>query len=188
MISIKSTTKATSAVAIVALVVAMLFGTWILTPMQVDAAQYEENATTSNVTVKNYVSCGMPASWADGVEFGALDPGTSDNLPLDQNYTMIAPSTNNVPIDFWIKANAPLTKGADTIPLQNYTWNMTKWEDSPPPFASTVGLTTSYVEGDQCNNTQPGANCTLHLWLDIPLNQAPGTYNNTLIVKCNQSS
>jgi len=186
--SIKATTKAASAVIIAVFMAAVLFGAWFIAPVDVEAVEYEENATPSNVTVKSYVACGMPASYVNGVEFGSLDPNTNSNEPNpDANYTMLAPATNNVGIDFYIKANAPLTKSSDTIPLANYTWNMTKSTDHPTDTVGSVALTTSYVEGTLCDNTLNGTTCYLHAWLDIPLQTPAGTYNNTVTVKCNQT-
>jgi len=185
--SIKATTKAASAVIIAIFMAAVLFGAWLIVPANVEAAESEENATTSNVTVKAYVACGMPASYANGVEFGSLDPATSNNLPSDTNYTMSAPTTNNVGIDFYIKASAALTKGGDTIPLANYTYNMTANTTVPMTPVAGYGsaLTTEYVEGTLCDNTLNGSKCYLHAWLDIPANQPAGTYSNTVTVKCN---
>lgn len=189
MISVKATTKALSATLIAVFMAALLFGTWLMMPADVQAQSDETNATTSNVTVQAHVSCGMPASWANGVEFGSVDPDHSDYVPTDNNYTMLAPATNNVDIDFYVMADQAMLRqgGADTIPLANYTWNMTTWATSPPAFNSTTALTTAYVEGTGCDGTSAGDNCTTHLWLDIPSGQVAGTYNNTLTIKCNQT-
>jgi hypothetical protein len=190
MISVKATTKALSATLIVLFMAALLFGTWLIMPADVEAAQYEENATVSNATVSSFVSCGMPTTWSNGVEFGSVDPDSDSNEPSpDANYTMSAPSTNNVNVDFYIKTNAPMTKqgGPETIPLANYTWNMTQASDHPTDDVGSVALTTNYVEGTLCDNTPNGSNCYLHLWLDVPLDTMAGTYNNTLTVKCNQT-
>jgi hypothetical protein len=182
-------TKAASATIIAIFMATALFGAWLIMPAGVEAAEYEENATDSNVTVKSYVACGMPASWANGVEFGSLDPDTSSNQPNpDTNYTMLAPGSNNVDIDFYITANDSLTKGSDTIPLANYTWNMTSPTDTPEPGDGTsTALTTGYVEGALCDGTSNGTKCFSYFWLDIPVNTPAGTYVNELTMKCNQT-
>jgi len=181
--------KATSAVAIATiLLVAIAFGFWLVSPGQVDAASMEENATDTSVTVNQYVACGAPSSYANGIEFGTLDPETNDNPNTDGEYNFHSPSTNNVNIHYYIKANDALTRGGnpDKILLGNYTWddNTTSGQTD---VSRSQALTTDYVSFDDGTNVAPDSDVYLKFWLDIPIT-TPGDYNNTVTVKCNVTS
>jgi len=177
--------KATSAAIVAMLLGIIAFGVWLVTPGSVDAATEELNATTTNVTVNVYVSCGAPANYADGINFGSLDPETTNNPA--EGYTFTSPTTNNVNINYYIKANGDLTRGGvttDFIKLGNYTWDDNETLGNVVEDAHT--LTTNFVSFDN-TSIPPGGSISLQLWLDIPV-VTPGTYNNTITIKCNQSS
>jgi len=178
--------KATSAAAIAAILMATIaFGFWLVTPGQVSAATNETNTTDTSVTVKNYVACGAPANYADGIAFGSVDPETSNATA--EGYTFTAPSTNNVDIHYYIKANGDLTRGevtTDFIKLGNYTWDDNETIGNVVTDAHT--LTTSYASFDN-TSVPPGGDISLQLWLDVPI-VPPGTYNNTVTIKCNGTS
>jgi len=180
--------KATSAAAIATILMATIaFGFWLVTPSSVDAATYEENATTSNVTVLNYVACGAPVEFANGIEFGSLDPESDNNNNTDQEYTFHAPSTNNINIHYYIKANDNLKKdGSNEIILEgNYTWDDSLTSEGE--VVDAQNLTTSYQSFSDGTDVAPDANVYLRLWLDVPL-VTPGTYSNTVTIKCNGTS
>jgi len=138
--------------------------------------------TTSTVTVNVYVSILLSAPLAGGVQFGNLDPGTSNNPSitcqgLNCNIT-VSPDTN-VNVDIVTKANAPLTSSTGaTIPLDNYKWNATS---NAAPSGPAYALKTTYDYTNKVGvSLIPGQTVTIQFWLDVPLAQAAGTYNNTL--------
>jgi len=139
--------------------------------------------TTSSVTVNTYVSILLSAPLAGGVQFGNLDPGTSNNPSttcqgLNCNIT-VSPDTN-VNVDIVTKANAPLTRqgGTETIPLSNYKWNAAS---NAAPSSPAYDLQTTYDYTNKVGaNVAPGQSRTIQYWLSIPSGQAAGTYNNTL--------
>ena len=154
--------KATSA-AILAITLGIIaFGVWIVTPSQVSAATNETNATTTSVTVNVYVACGMPDTYADGIDFGSLDPETNDNF-AENGFKLTSPDTNNTWYD-----NGTVV-GSENASL-------------------STALTTSYaIFSADGQNIPPGGTDYMGLWLDVPI-VPPGTYNNTIYIKCNQST
>ncbi|MCD6477951.1 MAG: hypothetical protein J7K87_03025 [Candidatus Aenigmarchaeota archaeon] len=182
--------KATSA-AILAITLGIIaFGVWIVTPSQVSAATNETNATTTSVTVNVYVACGMPDTYADGIDFGSLDPETNDNF-AENGFKLTSPDTNNVNITYYIKANGDLTRqdgGEGFIKLGNYTWYDNGTVVGSENASLSTALTTSYaIFSADGQNIPPGGTDYMGLWLDVPI-VPPGTYNNTIYIKCNQST
>jgi len=66
------------------------------------------------------------------------------------------------------------------------------WHDNstyPPVFdIDNTTMTTAYTKFKELGSgLSPGSKHYFQIWLDIPI-VAPGEYNNTIYVKCNQSS
>jgi len=156
---------------------------WILL-VPICLPQTSIQTTTSNVTVSAYISISLSTPLASGVQFGQLNPGTSDNPSTTcQNYAcnITVSSDTNVNVDIVLKANAPLTRqgGTETIPNSGYTWNST--DGTTMPSLPGYELSTSYDYTNKVgSNLAPGELRTWQAWLDIPSGQIAGNYNNTL--------
>lgn len=165
-----------------------IIGAFLLTLILAKAQQ--EQITISNVTVNKYVAIGLSTNLTEGILFGTLDPGTSDNNATHNydgeqggtTYWVAISSDSNVNVDICIKDNAPLTKlgGTETIPNENYTWNCSTSQTTPALPGTAMG--TTYTK-TACTNIQKGDNAYFRFWLDIPAAQAPGNYNNTVYFK-----
>ncbi len=150
----------------------------------------QEQTTISNVTVNKYVAIGLSTNLTEGILFGTLDPGTSDNNAThnydgpggETTYWVAISSDSNVNVDICIKDNAPLTRsgGSETIPNSNYTWNCST--SATAPALPGTAISTSYAKTD-CTGIGGGNNAYFRFWLDIPAGQVPGDYNNTVYFK-----
>ena len=159
----------------------------MLLPNVITAATTDEKSTSSNVTVNVYVSMGLSTAFDSGVEFGNLDPASSDNNATTCNAlgcNLTISSDTNIAVDIVMKVDANLTRypNAETIPALNYTWNSTagtSLQMLPGNVLNTTGYDyrTEFKVGD---SVSAGGVRSWQAWLDIPGSQTAGTYNNTL--------
>lgn len=158
----------------------------LLVFLLVYADSTDVKTTMSNVTVSTYVSISLSSGLSSGVQFGNLGPGqsnqsatTCENLACNISVS----ADTNVNVDIVMMANANLTRGAsnDTIPAWAYTWNSSingTFEPSLPGFALNV---TGYDYTPKlAENLAPNSSVYWSAWLNIPSDQASGSYNNTL--------
>jgi len=148
-----------------------------------------EQGTTSNATVNEYVAIGLSDVLAAGIPFGSLDAGTDDNNATGNNaggatdYNITVSADTNINIDLCIKDNANLTSTGSTIPNVGYTWadNTTANAADMIP-ANSYSITTAY---NKLNVTNIAKSTSDHFkfFLDIPASQAAGDYNNTVTFK-----
>lgn len=158
----------------------------IFLPSLVTAANTDVETTTSNATVNTYVSMSLSTAFDAGVEFGSLDPATSNNNAttcngLGCNLTISADTNTNV--DIVMKANAPMTRlgGAETIPTVNYTWGTSNGATLPSPTLELNTTSYDYRGGYKVGDSVVASG--VRSWqaqLDIPSAQTAGNYNNTL--------
>ena len=137
-------------------------------------------STTSNVTVNTYVSISLTNTLQGGVQFGNLNPGTTNSSSttcagLACNITVSVDS--NVNVDLKIKDNAPLTSGSNTIPNSGYYFNTSA--TAQPVLPAQSSLDTTYYEFATGVSGTNGVS-VIQFWLNVPSTQAPGTYNNTI--------
>lgn len=153
---------------------------------------YDTSGTTvSNVTITSYLSITMSTNLSEGVLFGSVAALPARNVSATHNYdggtsasTMLinVSTDSNTPVDFCLKANANMmTSGGDFITLANETYsNSTLSNDALiPALANNVSLTTSYVKAGA--GVGLGNSSYYRFWLSIPVAQATGTYNNTIL-------
>lgn len=177
-------------VVLLALLSALAF---IMLPHSVEAATTDEKSTTSNVTVNIYVSISLTTDFGDGLMFSTLDPSTEDNNATtcnDLGCNISVSGDTNVGVDIVMKANTNLTRGAelDFISYYNYTWNTTDGtalQLKPGNYLniSEYDYRTDYKVGD---SVAASGVRSWQAWLDIPVSQSAGTYNNTLYFCGNQ--
>ena len=182
--------KAISGILGVAFVATIAIVVWAFME-PVHGAIYQETSKIANATVNVNISCAFDSEFADGIEFGANDPGTNDVSETANGYNVTAGSQNNVNITVWIRANGDMTKGADATKYIKIDSNMT-WDDSTTYGSytpDTNAMTTTYAQFSNIpvNGLEPGNKHHFQIWLDFP-NVEPGTYNNTIYVKCNESA
>lgn len=157
------------------------------------AADTDEKSTTSNVTVNVYVSISLTTDFNNGVTFGSLDPGTTDNNATTCNglgCNISVSGDSNVNVDIVMKANDPLTRdgGPETIPASGYTWNTTDGTALQVMPGNELNATeydyrNAYKVGDSVSSSEVRS---WQAWLDIPSAQTAGTYNNTLYFCANE--
>jgi len=151
-----------------------------------------EGSTYSNVTIQKYLAISFSTNLSDGILFGDIATLPAVNINATHNYddgsdgsTMYIAVSNdsNTPVDFCTKGNDDLTSiAADTIGLANETYhNSTTTDITNPDVAAEISLTTSYVKSG--NNVAVGTNNYYRFWLDIPVAQPSGSYNNTVSFK-----
>jgi hypothetical protein len=163
----------------------------IFLPSLVKAADTDEKTTSSNVTVNTYVSISLSTAFANGVEFGSLDPNTNNNNAttcngLGCNITVSA-DTNTV-VDIVMNGTV-MTRfgGAQTIPASAYTWNTTNGTSLPNPIIPLNATVYEYRNGYKVGDSVSASG--VRSWqaqLDIPSAQTAGLYNNTLAFCANQ--
>jgi len=151
-----------------------------------------ETSTVSNVTIEKYLSIAMCTNLSDGIIFGNVTTLPSTNINASHNYDGASTGSTlcinvsddgNTAIDLCTKANADLTSiAADVIELGNETYsNSTSTNLTDPILGDDVALTTGYVKsGDGIAN---GGINYYRFWLDIPVAQPSGDYNNTVYFK-----
>jgi len=152
----------------------------------VNAPLTSTQETTSNVTVNVYISIALSIPLAEGVQFGSLDPGTSNQS--SSTCTSLAcnvsvSSDTNVNVDIVLKVNAPLTKTATGTQISNvnYLWNSTDGTLQPGLTPDAYVISTTYDYTNKVgSNVAPGFLRTWQAWLSIPTGQEAGNYNNTL--------
>jgi hypothetical protein len=163
---------------------------WFFLPSLVTAADNETKTTSSNVTVNTYVSISLSTAFSNGVEFGGLDPGTSNNNAttcnnLGCNISVSADTNTNVDI---VMNGTVMTRfgGAETIPAVNYTWGTSDGTALPDPTI-VLNTTKDYRNGYKVGDSISASNKrSWQAQLDIPSAQTAGVYNNTLFFCVNQ--
>ncbi|MEM2873977.1 MAG: hypothetical protein QW063_00755 [Candidatus Nanoarchaeia archaeon] len=150
--------------------------------------------TTSRVAISYYFAISLSTNLSEGIDFGNITSLPANDLNATHNYDGANGTTSfwvhvsndsNVNVDICHRAQGPLTTvGNDTIELGNYTWSdsltNTNLLPAGPPGSNT--FTTSFVKGNNVN-IAPGNNGYYRYWLDIPLGQPAGTYNNIIEYK-----
>ena len=105
--------------------------------------------------------------------------GTLDST----NYYIQVSADGNVPVDFCIRANSPLTSQyLDVLGIDNETYSCSNESTLSNPFLSNeTVLTLNLVKCGE--SIFPSSSNYYRFWLDIPAAQPSGDYNNTLSFK-----
>ena len=147
-----------------------------------------EESVYSNVTISKAVSIEFSSGLAQGIVFGSVNVLPSINLNGSENYNGSYNSTNyyiqvsgdgNVPVDFCINADSPLSNGVDEIGVENESYSCSNVSNIGLP--SLDNETSLTLAPSKCGEViSPGENNYYRFWLDIPAAQPSGNYNNTI--------
>jgi|GEM_PF-4727300 len=151
-----------------------------------------EYSTPSNVSINKYLSISFSSNLSEGIIFGDIYSLPAINQNASHNYDgafnvssmyINVSSDGNTNVDFCILANAALTNPAlDTIGLGNETYaNSSFSSSSAPSLLNEIPLTLSYVKSG--HNISGGGSNNYRFWLDVPIAQPSGDYNNTISFK-----
>jgi len=151
-----------------------------------------EVTTSSNVSVSKYLAIEFSNNLSSGIQFGTVNSLPATNINATGNYNGAANITTyylnvstdgNTDVNFCIKGNAALTSAAlDVIGLGNETYaNASSTTSTIPLIENEVSLTSSYVKSSE--TIAVGGQNYYRFFLDIPVGQASGDYNNTLSFK-----
>ncbi|MBT4114349.1 DUF4402 domain-containing protein [Candidatus Woesearchaeota archaeon] len=141
-------------------------------------------SAVSNVTITQNVA--IQANNLSVIQFGNLVPGTDgNNATTNYNatdnssaYIEMGPNTS-VDVDLCINATL-LVSGVNNISRDNYTFTNGSTQD-PPNYTDAISLNETFYKYAEAISR---SNRSYHrFWLDIPPQQAAGTYNNTVTFK-----
>ena len=146
-------------------------------------------STVSNVTISSYLSISMSGNLSQGVLFGTIStlPATNQNSTNNNNSAgstsmfINVSSDSNTAVDVCIKSNAHLTDSTNmnTLGIGNESYaNSTTLSATVPEIAREISLTTAYVKAG--TSVAAGGADYYRFYLDVPVAQATGTYNNTI--------
>lgn len=181
---------------IVAVLILVLAG-YLVLGASAQAADSSETITVSNVTVSSYVAMSVSNNLTIGIEFGSLDPDTTNNngthnydggdaTTQNTSYWIGISSDTNQNVDLCVKDNKALADLADTVTIPNsgYTWgnSTTATIDGGPQVGSSIAIGTSY-DSSAINNSAAGTRIYFRFWLDLPSGQQAAVYNNTVYFK-----
>lgn len=163
-----------------------------------------ESSTVSNATVAVTIGFTFSGNLSEGIQFGSVNPNTNDNNAT-KNYVNLSSmigcsssnctgywinmdSSNNIGSDVCIKDNANLTYGTNEIPNVGYTYdaNESWFGGNMNSAAGSIAITIGYVKAGDIDIVK-GENETFQFYLDIPLAQSAGTYNDTVSFKIIQT-
>lgn len=153
------------------------------------AATFQESAVTASASVNQFVSITLTDAGVAGVNFGSLDPGTSDTPDAAQ--TSVIPAikvTNDVVSNVNIKVNAKGTDFSDGGVNSFGAGQATYDDDNIPSQGVETGkaetaLANAYPGVDYYTGIAPGSNAGFWFFLDIPSSQAAASYTSTLTFK-----
>ena len=138
-------------------------------------AMAAEDSLSASVTVNEVISVTISDAGSNGVQFGSLDPGTSDSPDIDQStdnsdtpaVTVAINVGTNVAVDVSLKG----TDFDATVPITGGSWAEETYD------AAKSYMTTSYqvVAG----NLAPGQSVELWHFLTVPAGAAAGTFSST---------
>jgi hypothetical protein len=146
------------------------------------AADYEEQGTTSSVTVSTVVDItlsNVPIAW------GTVAPSTENNLAQSNAgnpATLKVESTTNVNVDIYIKSTDWSDGAGHTIGVGNAHYD----NDTTPGGSMWTALTTTYATGPNqgfWENVMPGTYENSYWFINIPSGQWAASYTNNIYFK-----
>ena len=145
--------------------------------MAVPAMAAEEVAKTATVTVSEYISFTVTDPGDAGINFGSLDPGTTDSPEVAQNgagaVTLTVAAETNVNCNINTKGGGDFDDGAThTFGLDNAKWDIDSAVAGATAMTTTYALITTSTAGSE--ETQE-----VWHWLTIPAAQYAASYNTT---------
>ncbi len=152
-----------------------------------------EAVTTSNVSIIKYLAIDPSIDLETGIVFEEIIALPTDNDNATHNYDGSSDATkyyinvstdSNTDVDFCVKANIGLsTLGGDIIGLGNesYSTNVTNSNLNTPGVGAEISMNTTYEKA--ANSVPIGNTSYWRFYLDVPVGQASGNYNNTVSFK-----
>ena len=149
--------------------------------MAAPAMAAETQDASASVTVNTYISITIADEGSNGIAFGSLDPGATNQGDADQldgtpSVVISTGSENNVNVDLQI-SGTNFTKGGDSFNINNASYSGT--------FAGSKtalsGTDTDIVHG---TNVAAGQDVDMYQWLTVPASTPPGTYSSTWTYTC----
>lgn len=152
------------------------------------SAEYEVGTTTMNVTIRGYVSISISDCLTAGITFATQDPNTNDNNATCNNasanggtdYNLTIGTESTVNVNFTHASNrSNLTTGTYIIDIGNVTSNSNSTANNGSNLLNateSISLNNSWGVMENCTSLVDGENCWVTYFLDVPINQPPGTY------------
>ena len=146
----------------------------------------------SNLSLDNYYAIDFSENLSAGILFGTIQFFPADDVNASHNYDGISngssfyanvSSDGNTNVDFCIRANGGLkTFEGDEIGIGNETYTYFNFTNLTYPLSNPkIQLNTSYVPSG--TSLFPGETNYWRFWLDVPIGQPTGSYNNTVQIK-----
>ena len=157
----------------------------VLVTVMTAPAMAVEQTQPASVSVNTYISATITDAGAAGINFGALNPGTTNNAELAQgalgaiNITVAVET--NVACKIGIKGSGNFSDNvSNSFPLGNATWNNA---NTPPGTA----MTTGYAQIGTATTPGTARSQEVWHWINIPANQPPASYSTTFYYKADQT-
>jgi len=138
-------------------------------------AMAEEDTLSASVTVNEVISVTISDAGSNGVQFGSLNPGTSDSPDVAQSTSDSSIPAVTVDINVGTNVNVDVSlKGTDfdtTVPITGGSWTEGAFD------AGKAYMTTDY----QLVTSGAAAGDSVELWhfLTVPAAAAAGTFGST---------
>ena len=152
---------------IAGLVVALMLVVTMAVP-----AMAVEVGTGATVTVNEYINFTVTDYGSAGLDFGSLNPGTTDNAEANAPAVKLTVAAEtNVDCDIEVKGT-DFTYSTYTIAINNAKW------DTDSVVTGATAMSTAYVT---ITTSTAGALTEQDVWhwLSIPSGQAAGSYSST---------
>lgn len=165
---------------IVSLVIAMMLVAVLAAP-----AMAVSDTVPASVTVSEYISFTVTDNGAAGLQFGSLDPGTTNEPEAAQNgtgaVTLTVAAETNVGCDIQVKAT-DFTYSTYTIAITYAKYGIT----------STLGTATAFAAADtyytlDTSTALAAKTVDVWHWLSIPSVQEAGSYSSTFTYQATKS-
>ena len=150
-------------------IVTMLIATIVMPAMAVEVGK------DAVVTVTEVLDISITDTGDDGIQFGTLDPDTSDNPDVDQSMANDDTPAIAITINTGTNVNCDINiKGTDfhsTIPITGASWALRHDEDPLHAMATTYGSVATDIAPEN----------TVGIWhfLTIPSDAAGGEHHST---------
>lgn len=145
----------------------------------------------SNVTIAKSFALQFSSGLSEGILFGDINFLPATNVNASHNYDGTSNSSNlfinvssdgNTAVDFCIRGVSNLMNvGGDEIGLGNETYSHYNLSNFTHPIFDEISLTPIYLKSGE--NIPLGGVNYWRFWLDVPLGQPSGDYNNTVFFK-----
>lgn len=143
----------------------------------------------SNVSVFLSFSIDFSDALANGVFYGDVLVLPVSNIGAVENYNGTDNATNyyvgvspdgNTPVDLCVNVNSPLiTESMDVIGVANQSYSYSNFSNYTfPEVFVEVPFSLDYQSGGEMIPT--GGLNFFRFWLDVPVGQSPGNYNNSI--------